>query len=172
MAFEIGKMWQIPCRLVPYKKKLTLPPLVREKRSKAIPSLFFSLLSYVQWKENQRKEKGTGIGKKGIKSIKKREGERPAGSVPRSVSFDNISPNFLPQIYNMAQKRARKYSEKKKLFSRQVARQQGCKDCTLKSCHGRPFPKFSPDLCFFPRQLVNPPRPPLLPRCIIRPQYQ
>ncbi len=160
----------------PLQKKLTLPPLVREKRSKAISSLFFSLFRTCNGRKINTKKRGgdTGIGKKGIKSIKKREGERPAGSVPRSVSFrsivcgrkremeeekfdNDISPNFLPQIYNMAQRRARKYS--KKNFFCQVARQQGCKDCTLKSCHGRPFPKFSPDLCSFPRQLANPPPP-------------
>ncbi len=75
----------------------------------------------------------------------------------RRNSTPTFPPIFWPHIYNMAQRRARKYSEKN--FFCQVARQQGCKDCTLKSCHGRHFPKFSPDLCSFSRQLVNPPPP-------------
>ena len=48
MALEIGKMWQIPCRLVPYKKT-HLAPLWSGKREAKQSLLSFSPpLSYVQ----------------------------------------------------------------------------------------------------------------------------
>ena len=61
MALEIGKMWQILCRLVPYKKKLSLPPSGQEKEKQSNPfSLFLPLFRTCNGRKINAKKKGRG----------------------------------------------------------------------------------------------------------------